>query len=100
MPKKITKDGIQVFKLNSGYTATFELYQEVFEEAKSQLNLMRGKQRFTVKDLCSREFYEGLSPGLKRRVGMCFRTMVLEGLFPVKFQRYKRSATKHYVFID
>lgn len=100
MPEVIKYQSESVYKLYSGRWARIPFYNTLKEHIADRIHLFETKDKFTLRQLCGEEFWSTIeSIHLKRIAGMCFRTMVGEGLFPVVWKRYKRTATKFYEFL-
>lgn len=101
MPQIIKKDGVEVYLLRFGYTAPISVLDSLKAHVADRFDKVRSMQRFKLTDLCDPDYWEGLNSDYMRRLaGLCFRTLVEEGVFPVKFKQYLKYDTNYYVFID
>lgn len=99
MPAIVKRNSESVYKLHSGGWARIPFYNNLMLHISSRINDFKDKGLFTLRDICDPVFWASLgSNHMKRIAGMCFRTMVGEGRFPLKSRRYKRSPTKYYEF--
>jgi hypothetical protein len=99
MPKTVKdKFGNEWCELYSGYKAPKSLYASLKAHINSvEISKWSDKPRFTLRQICGRDYWEGITNNqMKRLAGMCFRTMVREGDFPIEFKQYKKSATNYY----
>lgn len=85
--------------LHDGYTVLEIFYDVVRQQVDARLpDLERGKSD-TAKRLCGEEFWLGLTNGERRMAGRCIAHMVVHGVLPLRFAKWKHEYPLHYELI-
>jgi hypothetical protein len=99
MPKTRRYRSDDVYKLHNGRWAPIPFYNALKKHVAIQLETMKLNNYFTLKQLCSKEFWDSIDPiHLRRIAGGSFRTMVEDGDFPLKMIRFGKNRTNYYYF--
>lgn len=87
--------------LLGGFSAPTALYVRIHHQIVSRMHVVVPDHPYTARELCGEKFWgEELKYKSDRWLaGRCFAHMVSTGIFEFVFFQYKRSATKHYLFI-
>lgn len=93
--KKVTESKVEMTEVLNCHRVPTKLYMEVRDQMYKQLNTLLPNRIYTLKRMCSKEFWSGMNSWQQRKAGRAFAHMVHVGIFHIEFAKQKGTSKKY-----
>ena len=95
--KKVKGSKVDMTEVLNCYWVKTKLYVDVQQHMFKRLNTVLSTRRYTLRQMCDKEFWNSMENKEKRDAGRAFAFMVDSGIFAFKFLNTKKSEPKRYL---
>ncbi len=85
-----------IIKLHDGYSVTKIFYDLIMQQVVAMLPRLTRNKSYTAKKLCGKEFWGLLEKGECLIAGRSIAHMVVHGVLPLRFVKWKHEYPLHY----
>jgi hypothetical protein len=95
MTKKAKDSNVEMTEVLNCHRVPTKLYMDVQAQMYKQLNTLLPNRIYTLKQMCSKDFWKDMNSWQQRKAGRAFAHMVHVGIFHIEFVEHK-STSKRY----